>query len=329
METETRRITMSPEDMELLHRTMIPEASQDELEVFKRTIERTGLDPFARQIYAQMRFDSNQGRKKISIGVNIDGFRASADGSGKYAGQLGPFWCGSDGEWKDVWLSDDPPVAAKVGILKHDFKEPLWAVANWNGFAQRTKDGGVSSMWKKMGPLMLAKCAEALGLRKAFPTLLSGLYTPEEMSQAETAPADDTGKAKAEPPPKAPAEETAKPPKKAASAPKALPPATPPPEPPPPPPPPKEAPKAAPPAPPAAETGEPYGGNPPVKPFGTDGSQGKPITYFSKAQLTAYQHRAEEVLKKPEMAEYRPQNEAWLNVINVELARRANTPGAE
>jgi hypothetical protein len=48
-------------------------------------------------------------------------------------------------------------------------------------------------MWQKMGPHMLAKCAESNGLRRAFPDQTGGLYTKEEMGQATTPDSDEDG----------------------------------------------------------------------------------------------------------------------------------------
>lgn len=181
---------------------------------FLQQCERTGLDPIARQIYAIERGG------KWTIQVSIDGMRLVAQRSGLYRGQSRAQWTdgskirvpmrdidGSivrDGDgsivweegfhWVDVWTSKEHPVAARVSVYKHDFEEPMVAVARWDSYVvendewqngQKTGRKVIADQWEKRGDSQLAKCAEALALRKAFPMDLSGLYTTEEMEHLD------------------------------------------------------------------------------------------------------------------------------------------------
>ena len=188
-----RQEEWSAERVDLLARTVAKGATPDELELFLQVCRRTGLDPFARQIYAikrkvKVEGTKDQWRDSLVFQTGIDGYRLIAERTGQYDGQDPVLWCGPDGKWADVWLSADLPAAARVGVYRKGVPRPFVAVALFCEYRQLTSAGGLTTMWESKGALMIGKCAEALALRKAFPQELSGVYTHEEMQQADNAP---------------------------------------------------------------------------------------------------------------------------------------------
>lgn len=168
----------------------IADAPHGDQLVFLHYAQRTGLDPFARQIYmiGRKEWDSRNQREiyKYTIQAGIDGLRVIAERTGRYEGRTPVSWCGADGVWRDVWLDKNtPPTAARVGVYKQGFREPTVSVAIFEEYAARKKDGDLIALWKSKPAHMISKVAEALALKAAFPQDLSGIYTPEEMDQDE------------------------------------------------------------------------------------------------------------------------------------------------
>jgi len=161
------------EQTQLISSTIAPGCTSDELKLFSYACQRSGLDPFSKQIYAIKRGG------KMSIQVGIDGLRSIAERTGQLDGSSTE-WCGDDGIWADVWLGSKPPAAAKTIVYRKGSSHPFVGVARLQDY------NAGQGLWSKMPAAMLAKCSEALALRKAFPADMSSLYTADEMEQVET-----------------------------------------------------------------------------------------------------------------------------------------------
>lgn len=164
---------MTREDYEILSASMKPGVKIPDyaLKLLEDTCLRTGLDWKLRHVYLMERGG------KWQVTLSIDGFRATGARSPEYAGQVGPLWVvAADGAWTDI-PPDGAIYASKVGVEKKG-GIITWGVAKY-------KDYAAGPMWSKFPSTMIAKCAEMLAWRKAFPGIFGGLYGTEEMGQAE------------------------------------------------------------------------------------------------------------------------------------------------
>lgn len=179
---ELTRINFSEEQINLIRTQIAPKATDDELKLFIYQAKRTGLDPLARQIYAIHRRQKDSFgnySERMTIQTSIDGFRVIAERSGDYGGQDEPIFEGDN--------IDDLRCKVTVYRFRGDVRYPASVgVAYWKEYFQGDREGKPIGMWAKMPRTMLAKVAEALALRKAYPQDLSGLYTNDEMNQADS-----------------------------------------------------------------------------------------------------------------------------------------------
>ena len=169
------------DQVSLIKKTIMNEsASNDDLQLFGTVCQRTGLDPFSRQIYAINR------KGKWTFQISIDGFRSIADRTGLYAGSDDPVFNGNLNRYQMSSSGHKEPITATVTVWKlvNGQRCPFTATASWDEYAVYYS-GNLGELWKKMPFLMLSKCAESLALRKAFPVQLAGLYTKDEMAQAD------------------------------------------------------------------------------------------------------------------------------------------------
>lgn len=176
---DENHLEITPEKMQLLKDTICKGATSDEFQLFIHVCKKTGLDPFMRQVYPVKRWDSALKREAMTIQVGIDGYRLIADRTGRYA----------PGRETTYTYDKDGNLHSATAYVKKQTNDGTWheisATAFYSEYVGTTKDGSPTTMWRTKKHIMLGKCAEANALRKAYPAELSGVYTSEEMSQAD------------------------------------------------------------------------------------------------------------------------------------------------
>ena len=168
-------------DLQLIKDTVAKGATDAELGLFIWTAQMRGLNPLTRQIHLVKR---KQGDKEVAvIQTGIDGFRLIADRTQRYAPSPKPtlfeYEKGTGGK---RYLVRATVFGMKI-VSGQAFE--FSATAKFREYAQ-VFGNKLGHMWQKMPETMLEKCAEAKLLRKGFPEELSGLYTDDEMQQADS-----------------------------------------------------------------------------------------------------------------------------------------------
>lgn len=165
------------EKKKIIRDQFAPGATNAEFAALLETARVRGLDPFQKEIFFVKRYDSMRRCEVWATQVSIDGLRVIAERSGQY-----------DGSDEPEWTEDANGRVTKCVVRVHrkDHTRPAVGVAFFSEYVQTTKEGKPTRFWAQMPHVMIAKCAEALAIRKGFPRQTAGLYTREEMGQADS-----------------------------------------------------------------------------------------------------------------------------------------------
>lgn len=202
-------VHLDRQKLALIGSTIAPDLTVNELALFGEVCMRKQLDPFSGQIHAIKRW-SNQKQSdgswkkvgRVTFQTSQEGFLSLAERTNEYDGmdppEYGPLCtCGevvAKGEWDEdagergAQRVVAHPEWATVTVYRRGFTRPVSAMAYWHEYYPGPKQGG---MWHKMPRVMLAKVARVAALRLAFPYVMGGLYSDDEMQQSDREPVSE------------------------------------------------------------------------------------------------------------------------------------------
>jgi phage recombination protein Bet len=194
-------VTYSDNSLALIKRTVASDCNNDEFNVFIHMARALNLDPLRRQIYAFVFSKDNPDKRRMSIITGIDGFRAIAERTGNYRpDEDEPTYETDDG----LKGPNNPAGIVKATVRVWKYSHGAWhkvtASAYWDEYAPLKEQWAydeakgkkaptgrflldTSGNWPKMPRVMIAKCAEAQALRKAWPDDFSNVYADEEVDR--------------------------------------------------------------------------------------------------------------------------------------------------
>ncbi len=189
-------LTVSTPQMELVKRTIAKDCTDDELGLFLHYCNGKGVHPLDQLIIPTIFSKNDAEKRKLTFISTVDYWRSEAENSGQYDGQDEPTFEGLT-ELPAGDTTIKVPNIARVNIYKKGIDRPFVGVARWKEYCPT---GNKGFKWRDMPHVMLAKCAEVNGMRKAFPKRFRGMYIPEEMEHIEVTVSDATPESTVKPP---------------------------------------------------------------------------------------------------------------------------------
>lgn len=170
-EIKDGQLILTEKHKQLIKDQIAPNATPEELQLFFMMAHRTRLDPLLQQLYF-IKYGQGE-RARVSYVTSIDGYRIIAHRTGQFAGIDEPrYQMNNSGQLESCTIT----------VYRKDCDKGFSATVYLKEY-----NTGIN-LWAKMPMTMIAKVAEAHALRKAFPQDLSGVYTTDEMDQAQTQP---------------------------------------------------------------------------------------------------------------------------------------------
>jgi phage recombination protein Bet len=177
-----------------LRRVHFGHLSDDQFRLFIEECNRRGLDPFCKQVVARVEEDWRTGEERVCTITTVGAFILLAQRTGQFEGLTPVQWCGEDGVWKELWPDGVQPFAARQGVYRKGFREPVWGTVYWKERAPYWPTPGAAAgepatvldkFWEDQPRHMIGKCARVEAIRQAFGEELAGMHTFDEMQRAD------------------------------------------------------------------------------------------------------------------------------------------------